>query len=154
MMKFWPAIFAVIVFYFPLACAQQASGDAGLFSSDLVAWSFMQAPQAPEHKPSPRPTPDPVPETQPSPNPTPQPPSTPSKPGQGDTQNRTAEPQTFTGTISKEANNFVLRVSAGTSYKLDNQQQVQQYEGQRVRVTGTLDSSINLIHVDRIEPIS
>lgn len=153
-MKFWPAIFALIVFYFPLASAQQASGDAGLFSSDLVAWSFMQQPQTPEHKPSPQPTPEPAPETQPSQNPTPPQPSSPSKPGQGDEQNQTAAPQTFTGTISKEANNFVLMVSAGTSYKLDNQQQVQRYEGQRVRVTGTLDSSINLIHVDRIEPIS
>jgi len=37
---------------------------------------------------------------------------------------------------------------------LDNQQEVQQYEGKRVRVTGTLESSINLIHVDKIEPVT
>jgi Protein of unknown function (DUF5818) len=153
-MKFWPAICAMIVFSFPLASAQQASHDAGLFSSDLVAWTSMQAPQSPEHKPSPQLTPEPVPETQPSQSPAPPQPSSRSKPGQSDTQNQTSAPQIFTGTIGKEANNFVLRVSAGASYKLDNQQQVQQYEGRRVRVTGTLDSSINLIHVDRVEPLT
>lgn len=58
------------------------------------------------------------------------------------------------GTVSKDSDSFVLRVSASTSYKLDNPEQVQQYLGQRVRVTGTLERAINLIHVDRIEPIS
>ena len=62
--------------------------------------------------------------------------------------------QSFVGVISKDADSYTLKVSANTSYKLDNQRQVQEYEGQRVRVTGTLDSSINLIHVDKIEPLS
>jgi hypothetical protein len=48
----------------------------------------------------------------------------------------------------------VLKVSDSTSYKLDNAQQVQPYEGQRVQVTGILDRAINLIHVDKVEPIS
>ena len=48
----------------------------------------------------------------------------------------------------------MLKVSETTSYKLDNQEEVQQYEGKRVKVTGTLDPAINLIHVDQIEPMS
>jgi len=109
----------------------------------------MQEPQQPEQHPAhQQPTPDPNPETQPAPSP-------PSQLGpQSATQNHAPTTQTFTGTVSKDANNFVLKVSETTSYKLDNQQQVQEYEGQRVRVTGTLDQSIDLIHVDRIEPLS
>lgn len=114
----------------------------------------MQQPQTPEHKPSQRP-PDPNPETRPAQNPTPSQSSSPVKnQAQNSADAQAPAPQTFTGTVSKESDNFVLKVSASSSYKLDNQQQVQQYEGRRVRVTGTLDSSINLIHVDRIEPLS
>jgi len=47
-----------------------------------------------------------------------------------------------------------LKVSEGASYKLDSRQEAEQYEGKRVRVTGTLDSSMNLIHVEKIEPMS
>jgi len=130
------------------ACAQEAPGGAQVFSSDLVAWSFIQQPQSPEQKPSrQQPTPDPNPETQPVPE-------HPSSQAQTAASDQTQAAQTFTGTVSKEADSFVLKVSETSSYKLDNQQQVQQYEGQRVRVTGTLDPSINLIHVDRIEPLS
>jgi outer membrane biosynthesis protein TonB len=121
-----------------------------------VLWSSMQEPQQPEQDhPHQEPTPEPNPETQPAPNPTP------SQPGQQhaspvtpESQNKSATAQTFTGTISKEADNYVLKVSDSTSYKLDSQEQVQPFEGKRVQVTGTLDSSINLIHVDKVEPIS
>jgi len=47
-----------------------------------------------------------------------------------------------------------LQVSETISYKLDNHPQVLQYEGKRVRITGTLDSAINLIHVDKVEPLT
>jgi hypothetical protein len=141
----------VILFCFAgsLAIAQQTPDDKDkLFSSDLIAWSFMQ-PQQPEQQPAHHePTPEPNPETQPAQNP-PNPPGT-----QNSIPSQAPTAQSFTGTVSKDANNFVLKVSETTSYKLDNQQQVQEYEGQRVRVTGTLDKSINLIHVDRIEPSS
>jgi uncharacterized protein YdeI (BOF family) len=137
--------------------APQSQKDqrARLFSSDLVAWSFMQEPQQPESKPNQQPTPDPTPETQPQQNPTPSQPggheATPAAP-ESATQAPTA--QTFTGTIGKEADNYVLKVSDTTSYKLDNNQQVQTYEGQRVQVTGTLDRASNLIHVEKVEPLS
>ncbi len=156
-MKRWS--FAIIAFVFSgmLAFAQQpALSHKGLLSSDLVLWSYMQEPQAPEPSaPHQQPTPDPQPDTHPAQNPTPVPPAPPERrnsPPAAGTQAPTA--QSFTGTISKDSDNFVLKVSPTASYKLDNQQEVQQYEGQRVRVTGTLDSEINLIHVDKIEPMS
>jgi Protein of unknown function (DUF5818) len=143
---------AATLFSGAVVFAQQGP-DPGPFSSDLISWSFMQEPQQPEPKPAEqRPTPDPNPETRSPENPTPAQPGSASQ--QTQTENQAPTAQTFIGTISKDADNFVLRVSQGTSYKLDNQQQVQQFEGQRVRVTGTLDRSTNLIHVDQIEPIS
>ncbi len=155
-MKRWS--FGVIAFVFSgmLAFAQQpAPSRAGLFSSDLVLWSYMQEPQAPEPSaPQQRPTPDPQPDTHPGQNPTPVPPAPPEQPSSPAAGTQAPTTQSFTGTISKESDNFVLKVSPTTSYKLDNQQEVQQYEGQRVRVTGTLESEINLIHVDKIEPMS
>ena len=133
-----------------IAAAQDSPSQ--LFSSDLVAWSGMQQPTSPEEKPQrQQPTPDPNPQSQPAPDPTPnaQTPAAPSS-----TETSTSPAQTFTGTISKEADSFTLKVSDTSSYKLDNQQQVQQYVGQRVRVTGTLDPASNLIHVERVEPMS
>lgn len=131
-----------------LAAAQNSPTQ--LFSSDLVAWSGMQQPSAPEQKPQrQQPTPDPNPQSQPAPTPNPQTPAAPST-----TETSTSSAQTFTGTISKEADSFTLKVSDTSSYKLDNQDQVQQYVGQRVRVTGTLDPASNLIHVERVEPMS
>ena len=134
--------------------AGQSNRSPQLLSSDLVAWSAMQQPTAPERNQTrQQPTPEPAPETQPSQQPTVQP-----KAGQRSAASTASQGQdptnTFTGTVSKEPGGFTLQVSTSTSYKLDNQQQVQQYEGQRVRVTGNLDPSINLIHVDKIEPIS
>ena len=121
-----------------------------MFSSDLVAWSGMQQPSAPEQKPQrQQPTPDPNPQSQPAPTPNAHTPAAPNS-----TETSTSPAQTFTGTISKEADSFSLKVSDTSSYKLDNQEQVQQYVGQRVRVTGTLDPASNLIHVERVEPMS
>lgn len=136
-----------------LGCISAAQDSPShLFTSDLVAWSGMQQPSAPEQKPQHRqPTPDPNPQSQPAPDPTPntQMPQAPSS-----TETSTSPAQTFTGTISKEADSFTLKVSDTSSYKLDNPEQVQQYVGQRVRVTGTLDPASNLIHVERVEPMS
>ena len=151
-MKRWPmlSVFTALVFSASLLAAQDS--HAKLFSSDLIAWSSMQQPTVPEQKPQhQQPTPDPNPQSQPAPDPTanPQTQQSPSS-----TQTNTSPAQTFTGTISKEADSFTLKVSDTSSYKLDNQQQVQEYVGQRVRVTGTLDPASNLIHVERVEPMS
>ena len=133
-----------------LAFGQEPPAKNNLFSSDLVMWSYMQEPRPEPGQMQQTPTPDPSPETQPQQSP---PAAQPKEPSASD-KSQTATTQTFTGTISKEADSFILRVSRSVSYKLDNQQQVQQYEGQRVRVTGTLESSINLIHVEKVEPLT
>jgi hypothetical protein len=154
-MKSWSVIIAGFVFCSAIAFAQEPSHPGQVFSSDLVLWSYMQEPQQPEQDhPHQQPTPDPNPETQPAPNPTPSQPGTQHASPASPQSQESSTAQTFTGTISKEADSYVLKVADSTSYKLDSQDQVQSFEGKRVRVTGTLDSSINLIHVDKVEPIS
>jgi hypothetical protein len=150
-MRRWSILFGTLMVFGPLTLGQQQSASSDrLFSSDLVQWSYMQQPQQPEPGPARQaPTPDPQPETPSQQNPTVPAPKNPAAP-EG---SQTAAAQTFTGTISKEAESFILQVSQSVFYKLDNQQQVQQYEGQRVRVTGRLDASINLIHVETVEPL-
>jgi len=154
-MKSWSIIIVGFVFCSAIAFAQEPAHPGQVFSSDLVLWSSMQEPQQPEQDhPHQQPTPDPNPETQPTPNPTPSQPGQQASPSSPASQDKSATAQTFTGTISKEADSYVLKVSDSTSYKLDSQDQVQDFEGKRVQVTGTLDSSINLIRVDKVEPIS
>jgi|SRR5215813_6764338 len=138
-----------------LAVAQESTSKSP-FSSDLVLWSHMQQPQQPEQdRPHQAPTPEPSPETQPAQNPTPSQPSQPGpSPKTSETQKQPTTSQAFVGTINRQGDNFLLKISETISYKLDNQQQVQEYDGKRVRVTGTLDSSANLIHVDKVEPLS
>jgi Protein of unknown function (DUF5818) len=154
-MKAW-SIFAIFALYAIGASAQEPARPGQVFSSDLVAWSFMQEPQQPEHGHSQQqPTPEPTPETQPTQNPTPAQPDAHQVPHAApEAEAQTPAAQTFTGTVDKEADSYVLKVSDSTSYKLDNQQAVQPYAGRRVQVTGTLDRAINLIHVDRVEPLS
>ena len=153
-MKSGVAIIAAILISGALAWPRNALAD-DLLTSDLVAWSSMQQPTAPEQRPTrQQPTPEPSPETSPAQTPTPQPGATQPSHASAGSQGEAATTQTFTGLISKEPDGFTLKVSQSTSYKLDNQREVQQYQGRRVRVTGTLDPSINLIHVDRIEPLS
>ena len=158
-MKRWSMVTVTFFFAGAIAFAQQPSHQ--LFSSDLVLWSYMQEPQQPERNRKPQPpTPDPVPETQPVQTPASSQPGQPEQPAQAEKSTaagaKGASPtaQTFTGFISKDADSYVLKVSETASYKLDSREEAEQYDGKRVRVTGTLDSSINLIHVDKIEPLS
>jgi hypothetical protein len=63
--------------------------------------------------------------------------------------------RTFTGTISKNGEQFILAVDSGKgSYLLDDQQTAGKYAGKRVRVTGILDASNNTIRVQSIEEAS
>jgi len=134
--------------------------EAQVLGPQLIAWSEMQEPKPLQQSPSQAPTPEPRPETAPQqPTPSTQPEQKPTQPPsapQSPDQDQHAQPaaQTFTGSISKEGDTYVLKVSDTSSYKLDDQDQAKQYEGQRVRVFGTLESSRNLIRVQKIEPIS
>jgi len=62
------------------------------------------------------------------------------------------EVKTFTGTIAKSGEQFVLREeSTKASYQLDDQQSAGKFAGKRVRVTGVLDATNNTIRVQTIE---
>ena len=72
----------------------------------------------------------------------------PDQTGTASTTDSTAGTQTFTGTVVKQGDKFVLQDAAsGKSYDIDHQDQVKQFEGKRVRVHGTLDASSNMIHI-------
>src|ERR1700682_2405429 len=64
------------------------------------------------------------------------------------------EAATFMGTILKDGEDFVLSDSVTkTKYTLDNPKKASPYEGKAVKVTGTLDTSGHLIHVETIEAV-
>jgi hypothetical protein len=58
---------------------------------------------------------------------------------------------TFTGTVLRNGEQFVLRDTAGQIYRLDDPREAQTFEGKPVKVTGKLDTEARLIHVERIE---
>jgi uncharacterized protein YdeI (BOF family) len=62
-----------------------------------------------------------------------------------------AESTTFTGTIVKNGDDYILRDSSGSMYKLDDPDRAKPFEGKSVKVTGKLDQQANLIHVESIE---
>ena len=56
--------------------------------------------------------------------------------------------QTFTGTVVKQGDKYMLQDAAsGTTYDIDHQDEVKKFEGKKVRVHGTLDASTKTIHV-------
>ncbi|MGH9712356.1 MAG: DUF5818 domain-containing protein [Candidatus Acidiferrales bacterium] len=62
------------------------------------------------------------------------------------------EVKTFTGTIAKSGELFILREeSSKSSYGLDDQESAGKFAGKRVKVTGVLDASNNTIRVQSIE---
>ena len=64
------------------------------------------------------------------------------------------EAETFMGTVLKSGGNFVLSDSATkTRYTLDDPRKARPFEGMTVKVTGTLDITSNLIHVETIQNI-
>lgn len=126
----------------PLAFAQQPQPSPqlpdDLAGQQLIAWSWMQKPQ-----PAPQPMPPrdaPVPQTdQATPN--------------SDSQSQQVPTQTFTGKIVREGTRYILKVASNTAYQLD-EQDLNQYENQDVRVIGTVDKERNMISVVKIELLS
>lgn len=47
--------------------------------------------------------------------------------------------QTFSGTVSKQGDKYVLKDDSGNTYDIDHQTDVAKFDGKRVRVQGTLD---------------
>jgi len=81
----------------------------------------------------------------------PQAPPSQAQPDQAQPNPDSARSTTFTGIVMKDGEQYVLRDSAGSVYKLDDSSRAQSFEGKTVKVTGQLDPNSKLIHVDTIE---
>ena len=67
-------------------------------------------------------------------------------------QERDSKIKTFTGTIAKKGDQFILTDdSSKSSYSLDDQQTAEKFAGKKVRVKGILDSVNNTIRIETIE---
>jgi hypothetical protein len=74
--------------------------------------------------------------------------------GQGSSAPRDKQPQIqiFLGTISKTGNQFVFSDDINkSSYQLDDQETASRFDGKKVKVTGSLDATNNIIRVQSIE---
>lgn len=67
-------------------------------------------------------------------------------------QRHDSKMETFTGTIAKKDDQFVLTDdSSKFSYSLDDQQTAEKFAGKKVRVKGILDTVNNIIRIETIE---
>jgi hypothetical protein len=74
--------------------------------------------------------------------------------GQDQTKQDQAQSTTFTGTITKDGEQYILKDSSGGVFKLDDATRAQPFEGKSVKVTGKLDTDAKLIHVENIEAVA
>lgn len=84
----------------------------------------------------------------------PQTPPSQAQPDQPTPNQDSAKTTTFTGTIMKDGEQYVLRDSSGGVYKLDDSSRAQAFEGKTVKVTGRLDANSKMIHVDAIQALA
>jgi uncharacterized protein YdeI (BOF family) len=61
-----------------------------------------------------------------------------------------AQTGTFTGTVAKNGDQYVLHDSSGETFALDDSERARPYEGKTVKVTGELDEKAKSIHVETI----
>ena len=61
-----------------------------------------------------------------------------------------AQTGTFTGTVAKQGEQYVLHDSSGETFALDDTERARPYEGKTVKVTGQLDAKAKSIHVETI----
>ena len=124
------------------------SVDPSSLGSSLILWSEMQRPEpVPQPLPArPAPLPDPPAECHPDSQPPP------SQPANAQPQpQQPSDARTIIGTIVKDADKYVLRTSDKTTYQLDDQDKAKQYEGKKVKITGTLEVNGNTLHIESIE---
>jgi hypothetical protein len=75
---------------------------------------------------------------------------TPEKAGQAAPDANGAQPagaQSFSGTVVKSGDKYVLQDESGTTYDTDHQDEMAKFDGKRVKVRGTLDSTGKMIHI-------
>ena len=58
---------------------------------------------------------------------------------------------TFSGRVIRAGSRFALRETAGILYTLDSERRAWAFEGEDVRVTGQLDTTTRLLHIDDIQ---
>ena len=109
---------------------------AEILGPPLIVWTQMQKPH---------PVPDPIPPPDRSDQ------QKPAASGESKSQEPAARP--ITGTVVKDQNRYVLRVSDSLSYMMDDQEKARHYEGKQVKVFGSVDSD-NILHVSSIELLS
>jgi len=115
---------------------------AGSLGPQLIVWSQAQRPQP---VPQPLPPPD---------RPIEQPDQQAGQPAKPPVQQQQPGAQTLTGTVAKDGDAYILKVSINGTYHLDDQDRAKQYEGKQVKVAGTLDANGNSFHIISIELIS
>ena len=71
-------------------------------------------------------------------------------PQQQPDQSTQSKSSTFTGTVMKSGDQYMLHDSSGETFKLDDADRAQAFEGKTVRVTGQLDEQAKTIHVESI----
>ena len=78
-----------------------------------------------------------------------QPPASQTQPGQppAGTEATAGESQSFSGTVVKAGDKYVLQDASGKTYDIDHQDEVKKFDGKKVRVRGTLDQQTKTIHV-------
>jgi hypothetical protein len=127
------------------------SVDPSSLGSSLILWSGMQRPEpVPQPLPArPAPLPDPPGESHPGVEPPP-----------SQTANAQPQPQqpldarTIIGTIVKDGDKYVLKTSDKMTYQLDDQEKAKQYDGKKVKITGTLEVNSSTLHIESIELVS
>jgi hypothetical protein len=161
-MKRWTTLFLAFGLVSVLAIGQQKAPKPtpadGVLGPQLIAWSEMQKPQPLPQQPEPLPQPDTKSGQQPTPDQ-----SEKDKSGQDKSDKNAQQPdsgaqpstaQSVSGIVMKVAGKYVLETADNLAYQLDDQDKARQYEGKRVKVTGTLDRTTSIIHVTSIELLS
>jgi hypothetical protein len=79
-------------------------------------------------------------------------PSTPdqSSSAQGSASAASQDAESFTGTVVKSGDKYVLKTDTGT-YQIDDQDKAKQFEGKQVKVSGNLDKATSTLHVTDIQ---
>ena len=76
-------------------------------------------------------------------------------PFQGSSEKRQEATKTFSGTVMKQGDIYILNDNADkTNYQLVDSKKVSEFIGKNVKVTGTLDAENLTIHVQNIQEVA
>jgi lipoprotein-anchoring transpeptidase ErfK/SrfK len=140
---------ALLVGLSPAGFAQQSQPNQPDYSvvaaemSSAIVWSETQTAQ-PVSADKATPTPDQQQQAPDSPS------ATPTQTSGAQAQSDSAT-QTFTGTIVRIGDKYVLKTTDNMTYQLDDSDKAKEFEGKQVKVTGGLDTKAKLIHIQNVE---